>query len=285
MEDDFKLQDSKIAIIGLGLMGGSLALALKGKCAALYGIDSDHAAIELARTQRVVDQADSDPTILLPAADLVVIATPVPAIIEFIQKLPSLLQKPCIVLDLGSTKRNILQAMAALPDYFDPIGGHPICGKEKLGLRNADASLFQGAPFVITALERTTQRARSAVGHIISIVGARLIAMAAEDHDRILASTSHLPFLLSSALALSMPQEFVPLVGTGFKSTSRLAGTPSHMMMGVLQSNRENILNSILAFRNALDQIESALQTENYMQLELSLNQSRSAYETLVSTP
>lgn len=285
MEDDFKLQDSKIAIIGLGLMGGSLALALKGKCAALYGIDSDHAAIELARTQRVVDQADSDPAILLPAADLVVIATPVPAIIEFIQKLPSLLQKPCIVLDLGSTKRNILQAMAALPDYFDPIGGHPICGKEKLGLRNADASLFQGAPFVITALERTTQRARSAVGHIISIVGARLIAMAAEDHDRILASTSHLPFLLSSALALSTPQEFAPLVGTGFKSTSRLAGTPSHMMMGILQLNRDNILNSILAFRNALDQIESALQTENYMQLELSLNQSRSAYETLVSTP
>jgi prephenate dehydrogenase len=285
MEDDFKLQDSRIAIIGLGLMGGSLALALKGKCAALYGIDSDHAAIELARAQRVVDQADSDPSILLPAVDLVVIATPVPAIIEFIQKLPSLLQKPCIVLDLGSTKRNILQAMAALPDYFDPIGGHPICGKEKLGLRNADASLFQGAPFVITALERTTKRARSAVEHIISIVGARLIAMAAEDHDRILASTSHLPFLLSSALALSTPQEFVPLVGTGFKSTSRLAGTPSHMMMGILQSNRENILNSILAFRNALDQIESALQTENYMQLELSLNQSRSSYQTLVSTP
>jgi prephenate dehydrogenase len=285
MEDDFKLQDSKIAIVGLGLMGGSLALALKGKCAALYGIDSDHAAIELARAQRVVDQAVSDPTILLPAVDLIVIATPVPAIIEFIQKLPSLLQKPCIVLDLGSTKRNILQAMAALPDYFDPIGGHPICGKEKLGLRNADASLFQGAPFVITALERTTKRARSAVEHIISIVGARRIAMAAEDHDRILASTSHLPFLLSSALALSTPQEFVPLVGTGFKSTSRLAGTPSHMMMGILQSNRENILNSILAFRNALDQIESALQTENYMQLERSLNQSRSAYQTLVSTP
>jgi len=266
-------------------MGGSLALALKGKCAALYGVDSDQATVELALAKKVVDQADRDPATLLPQADLVVLATPVTVILEFLQKLPSLLQKPCIVLDLGSTKRDILEAMAGLPDDFDPVGGHPICGKENLGLENADAGLFHGAPFVVTALERTTKRARSAVAQIVSIVGGRLIEMPAEDHDRILASTSHLPFLLSSALALSTPREFVPLVGTGFKSTSRLAGTPSHMTMGILQSNRENILNAILAFRNALDQIESALQAENYLQLERTLNQSRSSYQTLVSNP
>jgi prephenate dehydrogenase len=285
MEDDFKLQEAKIAIIGLGLMGGSLALALKAKCAALYGIDSDQATVKLALAKKVVDQAESDLARPLPQADLVILATPVPAIIEFIQKLPSLLQKPCIVLDLGSTKRDILEAMADLPEDFDPVGGHPICGKENLGLENADAGLFQGAPFVVTALERTTKRARSAVAQIVSMVGARLIEMPAEAHDRILASTSHLPFLVSSALALSTPREFLPLVGTGFKSTSRLAGTPSHMTMGILQSNRENILNAILAFRNALDQIESALQAENYPQLERTLNQSRSSYQTLVSNP
>ena len=283
MEDDFKLQDARIAIVGLGLMGGSLALALRGKCAALYGIDADAATLELALTKGIVDQVDSDPATLIPQANLVVLATPVPAIIEFIQKLPSLSQEPCIVLDLGSTKRNILQAMATLPDYFDPIGGHPICGKEKLGLENSDANLYQGAPFVVTALERTTPRAKSAVQQIAAAIGASAIEMAASNHDRILASTSHLPFLLSSALALSTPEEFGPLVGTGFKSTSRLAGTPSHMTMGILQSNRENILNAILAFRNALDQVESALQTENYMQLEFLLDHSRTAYRTLVS--
>jgi prephenate dehydrogenase len=285
MEDGFRLQDSRIAILGLGLMGGSLALALKGRCAALYGIDSDQATVELALAKKVVDQADSDPATLLPQADLVILATPVPVILEFLQKLPSLLHRRCIVLDLGSTKRDILEAMAALPDEFDPVGGHPICGKENLGLENADAALFKDAPFVVTALERTTKHARSAVERIVSIVGARLIEMPAEDHDRILASTSHLPFLLSSALALSTPREFVPLVGTGFKSTGRLAGTPSHMTMGILQSNRENILNSLLAFRNALDQIESALQSENYPQLERTLNQSRSSYQILVSNP
>jgi prephenate dehydrogenase len=285
MEDGFRLQDSTIAVIGLGLMGGSLALALRGKCAALFGIDSDRATLDFATAKQIVDQADADPANLIRRADLVILATPVPVIIDFIQKLPLLAQTPCIVLDLGSTKKDIVRAMSSLPENFDPIGGHPICGKEKLGLEHAEASLYQGAPFVVTALERSTQRARSAIRQIVAAVGANAIEMNAEDHDRILASTSHLPFLLSSALALSTPPEFGSLIGTGFKSTSRLAGTPADMTMGILQSNRENILHAIQAFRNSLDQIESALQNENYNQLKLILNQSRSTYQSLVSNP
>jgi prephenate dehydrogenase len=284
MEDGFRLQDSKITIIGLGLMGGSLALALRGKCAALYGIDSDRATLELARRRGIVDQAAADPGTLVRQADLLILATPVPAIIDFIQNLPVFIQTPCIVLDLGSTKKDILRAMSSLPERFDPIGGHPICGKEKLGLEHAEASLYQGAPFVVTALERSTQRAKSALQQIIAAVGANAIEMNAEDHDRTLAATSHLPFLLSSALALSTPQEFGSFIGTGFKSTSRLAGTPADMTMGILQSNRENILHAMQAFRNSLDQIEAALQNENYNQLKLILNRSRSAYQSLISS-
>jgi prephenate dehydrogenase len=264
MEDGFRLQDSKITIIGLGLMGGSLALALKGKCAARFGIDSDRATINLALDKGIVDQADTDPARLLSQADLVILATPVPVIIDLIQKIPLLVQEPCILLDLGSTKQDIVQAMSTLPDDFDPIGGHPICGKEKLGLEHAEAGLFQNTPFVTTPLKRTTLRAREAVRQIILTIGANPIEMDAWEHDRALASTSHLPFLLSSALALSTPPEFVPFVGTGFKSTSRLAGTPSHMTLGILLSNRENILHAMQTFRNSLDHMESALQTENY---------------------
>ena len=283
MEDGFQLQQARIAIIGLGLMGGSLALALKGRCAALYGTDSNLAALELALDKKIVDQIDRDPTKLLPQADLVILATPVPAIISFLQELPSFTQEPCIVFDLGSTKKDILQAMSTLPENFEPVGGHPICGKEKLGLENAEANLYQAAPFVITALERTTTRAREAAKQIISAVNARLIEMDAEEHDRALAFTSHLPFLLSSALIASLPQEFGKLIGTGFRSTSRLAGTPSHMTMGILQSNRENILHAVRTFHNSLSQIESALQIENDAQLELILNQSHSAYQSLIS--
>ena len=282
MEAGFRLTDSRIAILGLGLMGGSLALALNGKCAALYGIDSDQATLKLAREKEIVEEADSNPAKLLPRADLVVLATPVPAIIDWIRKLPSLTHKSCIVLDLGSTKKDIVQAMSALPERFEPVGGHPICGKEKLGLENADAGLFENAPFVIVPLARTTLRARNAAEQIISAIGARRIDMNAEEHDRALAFTSHLPFLLSSALALSTPNQYSRLIGTGFRSTSRLAGTPSSIMSGILASNRENVMNALSKFQEQLAQIGASLMSEDYVALESLLGQSRSAYHAQV---
>jgi prephenate dehydrogenase len=283
MEDGFHLQQTRIAIVGLGLMGGSLALALKGKCAALYGIDSNPATLELALDKKIVDQADRDPATLLSQADLVILATPVPAIIDFIQKLPLFTQEPHIVFDLGSTKKDILQAMSALPENFDPIGGHPICGKEKLGLENAEAGLYQDAPFITTALERTTTRAREAAKQIISAVDARLIEMDAEEHDRALAFTSHLPFLISSALALSIPPEYSSFVGTGFRSTSRLAGTPSSITLGILQSNRENVLKSLSIFQQQLSEIQAKLALDDFQALEGIFNHSRTTYQSLVS--
>jgi prephenate dehydrogenase len=213
--------------------------------------------------------------------DVLILATPVPSILNTLQQLPSLISHLCIIIDIGSTKRDILQAMSTLPENFDPIGGHPICGREKLGLENADPNLYRDAPFVITPLERTSQRAKSAARQLISAVGAHLIEMTAEEHDRILASTSHLPFLIASALAHSTSPNFAPLIGPGFRSTSRLAGTPSHMMLGILQSNRDNLLDAIQSFRNSLAEIESTLQDENYSQLELILNQSRASYSSL----
>ena len=282
MEDDFRLQNSKIAIIGLGLMGGSLALALKGKCAALYGIDSDHATLELALHKKIVDFADAEPGTFLPLADLIILATPVPTIISLIQKLPALTNRPCIVLDLGSTKSKIMSAMDALPAHFSVLGGHPICGKEKLGIENADALLYQDAPFVITPLERTTLPARTAIQHMISGIGARLIEMNAEDHDRALAFTSHLPFLISSALALSVPQENARLIGSGFRSTARLAATPGSMMLGVVQSNRENILNALHHYQHQLSTLESALMSNDESALESNLSFAQARYQDMI---
>jgi len=280
MEDGFSLSDSIIGIIGLGLMGGSLAMNLKGKCASLIGFDSHPPTLELALSKGIIDHAESDSANFHAQVDFLILATPVPSIIQTIQQLPSI-HPPCILMDIGSTKRDILQAMSALPANFDPIGGHPICGKEKLGLQNADASLYQNAPFIVTPLERTTQRAKSAAEQVISAIGANLIEMTAAEHDRTFASTSHLPFLLSSALAQATPQKFAPFIGPGFRSTSRLAGTPSHMMMGILKSNRDNVLDAIQQFRASLDEIESALQTENYADLEILLNQSRESHAAL----
>jgi prephenate dehydrogenase len=283
-EPDFNLAKSKIAIIGLGLMGGSLALGLRGKCAALYGIDPHLPTLELALSQHIVGYADSDPAKLLPEVDLIVLSAPVPAILTLLEQLPSFTPHPCIVIDLGSTKKMIVDAMSHLPEYFDPIGGHPICGKEKLSLANAERTLYYAAPFLLTPLERTSLRALSAANQIIEALGAKATVLDATEHDRILASTSHLPFLLASALALATPNDVSAFVGTGFKSTSRVAGTPSSMMLGILQSNRENVLNALHGLQQQLSEIESALTSENFSQLETMLNQSRFVYQTLIGT-
>ncbi|MDO9302107.1 MAG: prephenate dehydrogenase/arogenate dehydrogenase family protein [Anaerolineales bacterium] len=286
MEDDnFTLATSKIAIIGLGLMGGSLALGLKGKCAALFGCDPHLPTLELALSQHIVDYADSDParSRVLHEVDLVILSAPVPAILTLLEQLPAFTPNPCIVMDMGSTKKLIVESMSRLPERFDPIGGHPICGKEKLSLANAERTLYYAAPFLLTPLERTSPRALSAAHQIIEALGAKATILDATEHDRILAATSHLPFLISSALALATPNDVAPFVGPGFKSTSRLAGTSSSMMLGVLQSNRENVLNALHEMQDQLVKIESALASEDFTKLESILNESRSTYQSLIS--
>jgi prephenate dehydrogenase len=287
MEDGFRLQHAKIGIIGLGLMGGSLAKALKGKCESLFGFDTHLPTLQLATATQTVDFASTFPSPsegegLGVRVDVLILATPVNIILDIIPRLPSFIKQKCILIDLGSTKKSIVESMNQLPENFEVIGAHPICGKEKLGLENADANLYQSAQFIITPLERTTANAKSAIQQIISVIGANCIEMSAEAHDHALAFTSHLPFLISSALAKTLPKEFVNFIGPGFRSTSRLAGTPSHMMLGILDSNKENVLNAIQVFRNSLSEIEENLQNENYVALEKKLHQSQSAYQEIV---
>ncbi|MFN8403831.1 MAG: prephenate dehydrogenase [Anaerolineales bacterium] len=283
MEDGFSLEDSVIGILGLGLMGGSLAMSLKGKCARLIGFDAHLPTVSLALAVGIVDHASSDLSSMR-QLDVLILATPVNVILDILPTLPSFIKQPCILMDLGSTKKVILESMNQLPENFDVIGAHPICGKEQLGLQNADADLYRNAPFVVTPSARTTPKAISAARQIISAVGANLIEMSAEAHDLALAFTSHLPFLLASSLARSTPHEYVSLIGPGFRSTSRLAGTPAHMMMGILRSNRENTLKAIQTFRAALDETEAALRNEEYAVLDKMLHQSRSNHQSLISS-
>jgi prephenate dehydrogenase len=279
----FALKDSRIAIMGLGLMGGSIALALKGHCDSLIGFDPDPAALSLALHQKIVDQADSDPAKLLPSADLVILAAPVPAILTLLEQLPAFTPNPCIVLDLGSTKRAIVERMNALPERFDPIGGHPICGKENLTLANAEKTLYYDAPFILVPLPRSTSRARSAADQVVAVLGAQRILLDPEEHDRLLSSTSHLPFLLASALVLTVPDKCAPLIGPGFRSASRLAGTPASMMLGVLQTNRKNILVALHYLQAELSSLESALNLGDYATLEASLDRAREKYNVLLA--
>jgi prephenate dehydrogenase len=210
-----------------------------------------------------VSQADEEPSKILPQADVIILSTPVPAILEWLARLPEYTPQRCVVMDLGSSKQIIVEAMNQLPERFSTLGGHPICGKENLSLENAEAILYQNAPFVLTPTAHLCVRASSAALQIINAIGARPVWLDAISHDRLLAFTSHLPFLLASALAITAPENAAPLVGPGFNSTARLAATPSSMMLGILETNRENVLEAISIFRNNLDSIEQAVRSDD----------------------
>lgn len=280
--DGFNLFEARVAIVGLGLMGGSLALALKGKCAALWGVDPDPATRELALHQNIVSRVEADAARILPEADVVVLAAPVPAILALLERLADLTPNACIVLDLGSSKRAIVDAMQKLPGRFDPIAGHPLCGKERLSLENADGLLYNGATFFLLPLERTSAHARACAEQIVAVIGSHPYFVDASAHDAALAATSHLPYLISSILALATPEDAAPFVGTGFRSTGRLAGTPQSMMFGVLQTNRENVLAAIARFQDRLSAIAAALSDEDYEALSLLLAEAREKSQKLL---
>lgn len=282
MEDNF-FMDTKIAIWGLGLIGGSLALALHGKCKMLLGVDSDPATLVIAQKDGIVDLAAAEPDSILKQADLIILAAPVSAILDHLQMLPGLHNGSAIILDVGSTKSKIVASMEKLPDRFDPIGGHPICGKEKSSLVYADKAIFQGALFGLVSLPRTSARAKTCAEQLVQIVGSYPLWLDPEAHDRWMAATSHLPYLVANALAAGTPKAAAPLVGPGLRSTTRLAGSSPRMMRDICASNRDAILAALGRFRGCLDALEDQLVGGDYPGLERSFTAGKQQYEALVS--
>jgi prephenate dehydrogenase len=281
MEKEPLLPDVRVAILGLGLMGGSLAMALRGHCAGLLGIDPDPEARALASRWEVVDQVAARPDVLLPEADLVVVAAPVRVIIRLLSRLPDWHPGDAVVMDLGSTKAQIVSAMASLPERFDPIGAHPMAGKERVSLMNAEADLYHGAPFALTPLPRTSARARALGLELVQAVGARPLWLDPETHDRWVGATSHLPYLVANALAAVTPAEAAPLVGPGFRSTARLAPSSLEMMLDILATNSSNLLDGVRRYRQRLEELESALVDEDSGRLTTLLAQGAEHYNSL----
>jgi len=265
------LADMRIAIIGLGLMGGSLALALRGHCRECLAYDPDPETIALALDRMIVDHAADDPAEILVDVDIVILAAPVLAIIDWIERIPALMPKSAIIMDLGSTKDQICRVLETLPPRFDPIGGHPMTGREKSGLQHAQDSLYRGATFALTPLPRTSPRARRLALDIIQAVGAAELWIDPVLHDRYVAATSHTPYIISSALALTMSEESTALSGPGFRSTTRLAASSPALMIEILATNQANILDSLASFRSQLDQLETLLQENKISELEAAL--------------
>jgi len=290
------LAAQRVAIVGLGLMGGSLALALKGRVTSLLAVDPDPEVRTLAVQQRVVERITADTDGIIHQADIIILATPVGTILKQVQLLGEQARTASqsgspleagriILLDLGSTKQAVVEAMQSLPQAIDPIGGHPICGKETSGLKHAEAGLFIGATFAFTALERTSKRARTLANSLAAAVGATPVWIDAASHDRRVAFTSHLPYLLANALAGIIPQGAAQFIGPGYRSTSRLASASPTVMLDILLTNRERVLEALHICQQQLAVIESALAAGDFTSLASLLEAGAQKHQSSINKP
>ncbi len=287
----FSLRDSRVAIVGLGLMGGSLALALQGCCREIIGVDSDSAARAFAAERGFVHRvADFDSA--LADSDLLVLATPVRTILEhldYIRTPAGVIHHSSFVIDLGSTKASIVAKMKDLPAAYDPLGGHPMCGREAGGIRRAEPDLYRDKPFVLCPLDRTSQSALALAHELVSAIGAHPLVLDAARHDALAALVSHLPYTVAVALvrtALEANDDAAwQMAASGFRDTTRLAASDLTMMIDILLTNREVILDSLAHFRSELDSLTAAIQTGDPDQLRAALESAQAERARLSPSP
>ncbi len=165
-------RDCQVTVVGLGLMGGSLAGALRGRCRAVTGVARRSETVESALSRGLIDRGTTDLADAVVQADVVVLSTPVRVIMQQMAEIGSLLPEGCLLLDLGSTKVQIMAEMARLPEHVQPLGGHPMCGKEVSGLDVADPALYRGCTFILTPLARTSPAALQVGQQLARAVGA-----------------------------------------------------------------------------------------------------------------
>ncbi len=241
----------RIAIIGLGLIGGSLALALKksrAKGIEIVGFSRSVETIARARKCGAIDRAAGNLASAVAGADIVVIATPVIATKEVLASIAEHLSPKCVVTDTGSTK---VQVMQWAGEYLSPkvsfIGGHPMAGKETSGINEAEADLFQGCVYCLTPSSCATPQAVRKLKKLVESIGARPFFIDAETHDNLVAGVSHLPMLLSAAFVTTTTKsrawsEMAKLAAGGYRDFSRLASGNPEMNRDICLTNQEKIV-------------------------------------------
>ncbi len=255
-----------LAVVGLGLMGGSLALALRGHTGTITGIDPDPETRTYALKQGIVDQATDDLKAGVAEADVVILAAPVRTIHTMLtQRIGSYLRSNTLLIDIGSTKQDICAAMANLPIGVQAVGGHPMTGKEHSGIQASDPALYKGRPFVLCPTRRTTPAARLRALALVDALEAVPFEMDADRHDHLVAAISHLPYLLSSALVATVAKEgeadatVWELAAGGFRDMSRLAAQDVGMMGDILSTNTQAVATLLALFRVQLSMLEALL--------------------------
>jgi prephenate dehydrogenase len=230
-----------VTVIGLGLIGASLGGALRTQGNVVRGVDTNSGTVRTALERGLVDEVADDPARAVQDAALVILATPVLSIIQMLPQIDAASPPEAVILDVGSVKAPVIEVMERLSGASRTIGGHPIAGKEMTGPAAADTSLFEGRSFAIVPHASTSETTFRTADHFARELGSLPIVLSAREHDRTVARTSHLPQLLSMALALSLEPHDERLAGPGLRDMTRLAASGSSVWNDIFVSNADNI--------------------------------------------
>ena len=267
---------NKITIIGVGLIGGSLAKAIKENNLAkvVFGYGRDLNRLEKAKKANVIDQFSTNLKDAINDSDIVIIATPVGSFKEILIEIKPFLTSKIVISDVGSTKTNIAlivsQTLGDYSNYFIPA--HPIAGKEKSGFEASESNLFNNRKVIITPLETCSPDSINLIQKMWEGTGADVDFMSPESHDELLGMTSHLPHMLAFSLVNYLisknPSASIYAAG-GFKDFSRIASGDAVMWRDICIQNKDQIISHIKGYQKTLNSLVDAIENENSDELDL----------------
>jgi prephenate dehydrogenase len=252
-----------IAVVGVGLIGGSVALAAKKRGAArlVIGVGRNPKRLDEAQRRGVIDDGTVDLPAAAAGADLLVFCSPVDVIVAGVREAAGTCRPGTLITDAGSVKACLCRDLAKdLAPQVEFVGAHPLAGSEKQGFEHADARLFEGRICVVTP---SGTNSRSAVARIAAFwkkLGSTVLEMSPEAHDRALAETSHLPHLVAAALAATLSPENRALAASGFRDTTRVASGDAELWTAIFLENREELLGSLSQYDALLGRFRKVLE-------------------------
>ena len=263
----------KITLVGVGMLGGSVGLAARqrGVAGQVTGLVRRAESVGECLAVGAVDAATQDLADALDGSALVILCTPVGDMADMAARLKPHLAADVVVPDVGSVKASVVRSVEGVLPRF--VGSHPLCGSEKVGVAHAHGDLFEGAACAVTPTGQSDAAAVEMVSGFWTALGGKVVSLTAEDHDAIVARTSHLPHVVASALVnavLARPRTGESMfLGTGFRDTTRLASGSPLMWRDIALTNAEAIARSIDDLQAELEQLKTALGTKDAVALEI----------------
>ena len=255
-----------VAIVGVGLIGGSVGLALRARGLArrVIGIGRDEARLDQARRLGAIDEGTTDIAHGADGADIAVVCTPVDRVAEDVRRLAEFGRDDLLITDAGSTKARIVEAVERHPSARTRfVGAHPIAGSERQGADYARADLFRDRPCVLTPTPRTPGERLERARQFWTSLGMKVTLLDPIEHDQALALTSHLPHAVAAALGAVVPVELLGLAGGAYRDVTRVAAADASLWTAIFRDNRRAMLDALAMYRDRIDALNFALMADD----------------------